>query len=347
METPRQMPTSTTPVSPAAEDSFKPLKTWSHLAARRRRPTEYETVSTNLLWSTEDPDRPWTMGQAVPMSSWFKRYRNQSPLRHADWDGFRDPDQLIYRNYTLIQDGQESFVDGLLDEHQRNDHDESLPVDWLSMLATHWAPGRYLVHAMQMSSNYLVALAPASTIVNCFMLQAGDQLRWVSRIAYRTAALRKAHAGMGFGEAERTHWEEDPAWQGFRELAERTLVAWDWAEQFVALNLVLKPAVDAVFLTAFGREAKGHGDNLTGLLADAQLIDSERTRRWSSELVAYALSGNPANAEVLKGWLRKWQPLGHKAIDAFCGGITDSPGLRDAALTQYAANQAASTGRLI
>ena len=168
--------------------TLRPLKTWSHLAARRRRPTEYETVSTNLLWSTQDPDRPWTMGQAIPMSGWFKRYRNESPLQHADWDGFRDPDQLIYRNYTLIQDGQEAFVDGLLDEHQRNDHDESLPQAWLEVLGSHWAPARYVVHAQQMSSNYLVALAPSSTIVNCFMLQGGDQLRWVSRIAYRTAA---------------------------------------------------------------------------------------------------------------------------------------------------------------
>lgn len=339
--------TRNTPASQTSADAFKPLRTWSHLAARRRRPTEYETVSTNLLWSTEDPDRPWTMGQAIPMTGWFKKYRNQSPLRHADWDGFRDPDQLIYRNYTLIQDGQEAFVDGLLDEHQRNEHDESLPADWLATLGSHWAPGRYLVHAMQMSSNYLAALAPASTIVNCFMLQAGDQLRWVSRIAYRTAALHKAHPGMGFGEAERRHWEEHAGWQGFRELAERTLVAWDWAEQFVALNLVLKPAVDAAFLTALGREGKRHGDTLTGLLADAQLIDSERTRRWSSELVAYALSGEAGNAEVLKAWLQKWLPLGRQAVEAFCGSLPDAPELREAALAQYAANHAASTGRLL
>ena len=184
--------------------TLRPLKTWSHLAARRRRPTEYETVSTNLLWSTQDPDRPWTMGQAIPMSGWFKRYRNESPLQHADWDGFRDPDQLIYRNYTLIQDGQEAFVDGLLDEHQRNDHDESLPQAWLEVLGSHWAPARYVVHAQQMSSNYLVALAPSSTIVNCFMLQGGDQLRWVSRIAYRTAALRKRQKELEDTVTERT-----------------------------------------------------------------------------------------------------------------------------------------------
>ncbi len=339
--------TRPTPADSTASEPFKPLKTWSHLAARRRRPTEYETVSTNLLWSTEDPERPWTMGQAIPMTGWFKKYRNQSPLQHPDWDGFRDPDQLIYRNYTLIQDGQEAFVDGLFDEHHRNDHDEALPKAWLETLGTHWAPGRYLVHAVQMSSNYLVALAPASTIVNCFMLQAGDQLRWVSRIAYRTAALRKAHPGMGFGEAERSHWEGHQAWQGFREFAEKALVAWDWAEQFVALNLVLKPALDATFLTAFGRAGKAHGDNLTGLLADAQLIDSERSRRWSTELVRYSVAGRAENADILKAWIDKWQPLGVNAIEAFCVGLPDGTKIRDAAIVQYAANQKACTGGLL
>ena len=34
-------------------DLSKPLKTWSHLAGKRRRPSEYEIVSTNLLWSTD------------------------------------------------------------------------------------------------------------------------------------------------------------------------------------------------------------------------------------------------------------------------------------------------------
>ncbi len=58
----------------------RPLKTWSHLANRRRRPTEYEAVSTNLLWSTSNPEAPWTMGNAITMSKWYKKYRNGSPL---------------------------------------------------------------------------------------------------------------------------------------------------------------------------------------------------------------------------------------------------------------------------
>lgn len=320
----------------------RPLKTWSYLASRRRRPTEYEAVSTNLLWSTSNPDAPWTMGDAIAMSKWYKKYRNGSPLKASDWDGFRDPDQLIYRNYTLIQDGQESFVDGLIEDHSRNEHDTSMPDTWTELLGRMYTPSRYLMHAVQMSSNYLVALSPASAIANCFMFQAGDHLRWLSRVAYRTAELKLAKPNQGFDKNERKYWEEAPEWQGFRELAERVLVAWDWSEQFIALNFVLKPAIDAAYIGALGQAARRNGDTLTGLLLDAQLIDSDRTRRWTTALIKHALDSNANNGEVILDWIAKWDPLGEVAIKKFCAGLPDGDELAQQSLANYRKVQLAS-----
>jgi len=303
-------------------DVAKPLRTWSHLAKNKRRPTEYETVSTNLLWHTKSPEAPWLLGPDIAMSKWYVKYRNQSRLQHQDWDGFRDPDQLVYRTYNTIQDGQEAYVDGLLDDHDRNDHDFGLSAEWMARLAQKYTPGRFLIHAAQMSSVYLVALVPASTICNCFIFQGGDQLRWVSRIAYRTAELALRTADAGFAKDERKHWETAPAWQGFRELMERLLVTWDWGEQFFALNVVAKPAIDAAYLRQFGICARRNGDALTGLLADAQCIDSERSKRWTRALIEYARGSTVSdNTSVLQDWSRKWVPLGDRAIEAFFGDI--------------------------
>jgi toluene monooxygenase system protein E len=325
----------------------RPLKTWSHLANRRRRPTEYEAVSINLLWSTSNADVPWTMGDAITMSKWYRKYRNGSPLKAADWDAFRDPDQLIYRNYTLIQDGQESFVDGLIEDHSRNEHDASMADAWTELLARMYTPSRYLMHAVQMSSNYLVALSPASAISNCFMFQAGDHLRWLSRVAYRTAELKMAKPDQGFDEAERRHWETAPEWQGFRELTEKVLVAWDWGEQFIALNFALKSAIDAAFIGALGQAARRNGDTLTGLLLDAQLIDSDRTRRWTTALVKHAIESSPDNAVVIRGWIAKWNSLGEAAINKFCAGLPDGDELARQALAKYREVQLASGAAVV
>lgn len=303
----------------AGEDLSKPLKTWSHLVRNKRRPTEYEIVSTNMLWSTADRKAPWAMGSGVPMTQWYVKYRNQSPLKHADWDGFRDPDQLVYRTYNMIQDGQESFVDALLEDHSRNEHDLGLAPAAVELLARVYTPARFLIHTVQMASAYLVTMAPASTVENCFIFQSADQLRWVSRIAYRTAELKMTHPDAGFDRDERGHWENDDSWQGFRELMERTLVAWDWAEQFIALNLVAKPAIDEALLRQLAGLCRRSGDSLTALLLDAQMTDSARSRRWTTALVDYALkSGDAGNRAVIEGWLAKWVPLGDKAIEAFC-----------------------------
>ncbi len=305
-------------------DLTKPLKTWSHLAGNRRRPTEYEIVSTNTLWSTPNHKLKWKQASATPVVQWRHKYRDESPLQHRDWDAFRDPDQFVYRTYNLMQDGQETYVDGLLNEYSNNGHDSSLSPATLDLLQTLYTPARYLMHTIQMASGYLVALAPSSTVANGLMFQCADQLRWLSRIAYRTAELKKAHPGRGFGTSERMSWEESDTWRGFLELAERTLVAWDWGEQFTVVNLVLKPAVDEAFMRQLGKASRSSGDTLTGMLLDAQFADSERNRRYTAALVKFVCD-EPMhdNAATLKGWIDKWAPLGDKAIDAFCATLGD------------------------
>lgn len=303
--------------------ALKPLKTWSHLAKQRRRPSEYEIVSTNLHFSTDNPECPWEQDSNLFMNQWFRENREGSPLSHEDWNAFRDPDELVYRTYNMMQDGQENYVDGLLEEFDKLGHDAGLSEAWVQALARFYAPGRYPMHALQMASAYISQMAPASTITNCSTFQAADALRWLSRIAYRTKELANAWPTAGFGENERDIWENDPAWQGFRELLEKALTAYDWGEAFVAVCLVAKPAVDETFLHQLALSARRNDDTLLGFMADAQAQDSERARRWAGALVQFALQ-NEANRDVIEKWIAKWAPLGDAAIDAFCGALPDN-----------------------
>jgi toluene monooxygenase system protein E len=310
-------------------DLSKPLKTWSHLAGQRRRPSEYEIVSTNLLWSTDD-EMPWALSPDIDMNKWYLKYRNNSPLKHDDWDAYRDPDELVYRSYNVMQDGQETYVDGLLADHAKNEHDTGLSAEWVANLGRLYTPARYPIHCVQMGSAYLVQIVPASTIENCAMFQAADQLRWVSRIAYRTKELSNTYPDAGFITKERGFWENDPCWQGFRELLEKALIAYDWAEHFVALNIVAKPALDEAFVRQLGQSARRNADPLLAQLLDAQWLDSERARRWTKALVDFARQTD-GNDEVLADWVAKWAPLGDAAIDAYCAELPDNPDAADTA----------------
>jgi toluene monooxygenase system protein E len=303
----------------------KPLKTWSHLAGRRRKPSEYEIVSANLHYTTDRPDAPFELDPNFPMAQWFKTNRNASPLKHTDWNAFRDPDEMIYRTYNMLQDGHENYVYGLFDQFSARGHDAMLEDAWARQLARLYTPARYLIHTLQMGSAYLVQIAPASTISNAAAYQSADALRWLTHTAYRTKELSKTFQDLGFGVNERAIWETDPAWQGFRELVEKALVAWDWAESFVALNLVARPAFEEAVLRGLGQAGRHNGDTLLGLLTDAELADAERHHHWTGALVKQALE-TEGNREVLQGWVAKWAPLGDAAIDAYCSQLPDSPG---------------------
>ncbi len=309
---------------------LKPLKTWSHLAARRRKPSEYEIVSTNLHYTTDNPEAPFELDPNFAMALWFKQYRNACPLKHADWNAFRDPDEIVYRTYNMMQDGQETYLHGLFDQLSERGHDSMLERTWAGTLARLYAPSRYVFHAMQMASAYLTQIAPASTISNCAAYQTADSLRWLTHTAYRTRELSKTFGDIGLGTDERAYWEQDAAWQGFRELVEKALVAFDWGECFVAFSLVVRPAVEETVLRALGQAGRHNGDTLLGMLTDAQLLDAQRHRRWAAALVKMCLE-TEGNREVLKNWVAKWEPLADAAIDAYCAVLPDSPGAGAAA----------------
>ena len=304
-------------------DLSKPLKTWSHLAGKRRRPSEYEIVSTNLLWSTDD-EMPWALSPDIDMNKWYLKYRNNSPLKHDDWDAFRDPDEMVYRSYNVMQDGHETYVDGLLRDHAKNDHDKGLSADWVAALARLYTPSRYPLHCLQMGSAYLVQMVPSSTIENCAMFQAADQLRWVSRVAYRTKELANTYTPTrASSPASARRGRRMPAGRAFRELLERVLVAYDWAEHFVALNVVAKPAFDEACIRQLGGPARSNGDTLLAQMLDAQWEDCERARRWTGALVAFAGARPRATPDVMADWVAKWVPLGDAAIDAYCAALPD------------------------
>lgn len=304
------------------------LKTWSSLAQAKRKPSEYEIVTYGLQYRMRNPDAPYELDPGIMMNRWYRRNVIASPLQHPDWNRFRDPDQLTYRAYMTLQDGSEEYVDGLLRDHARREHDRSLSPAWVASLALLYTPQRYVHAALQMAAAYTVQMAPSSTITNCAAFQEADATRWMSRVAYRTRELANSHPEQGFAGSERQVWERHAAWQGVRELLERMLVAYDWGEHFVALNLVAMRAIEAACHEQLARAARANGDTLTAMLLDAQATDAERSRRWTGALIALALE-EAANRPAIARWLTHWMPLADAAIESYCAFLphgTDSAG---------------------
>jgi len=169
---------------------------------------------------------------------------------------------------------------------------------------------------MQMAYSYLAHMAPSSYISNCAAFAAADMLRRVSLIAYRTRELQKTWPMEGFGVMERAIWETEPGWQEARKALELSLIAFDWAECFTAINLVLRPSIEHVLDHELRELARRNGDEQTWLLLSNLSLDSERCDRWSAALARFAIDKGAGNRDVFRRWIAKWAPSADSAVTA-------------------------------
>jgi toluene monooxygenase system protein E len=290
-------------------------KTFWHLLPQRRMPSEYEIVTSRLLLNTGEGFTGRRFELDVPLAPWYEQYQQGSPLACPSWEKFRDPRETTYTKYTQLQMEKEIFVDCILEEIEANSYDRELLPEWIQMLGTLVAPFRYPGHALMMIAAYVAQMAPGGRIVVAATFQAGDEARRVERIAYRTRLLQLAF--QGFASDSKVLWEQDPRWQPLRQLVEQLLVTYDWGEAFVALNLVLKPLIDELFLTCVSELALGHSDHLLGQMFYSLNEDCQWHRQWSQALTQTALEDTPSNGQIIQTWISKWYPGALRAVDAF------------------------------
>ena len=303
-------------------------KTFWHLAPERRMPSEYEVVTSKLLLNTGEGFTGKRFELDVPLQGWYEKYQQGSPFACSSWEKFRDPRETTYTKYTELQMEKEIFVDCILEEIEANGYDRNLQPQWVQTLATLVAPFRYPGHALMMVAAYIAQMAPGGRIVVAATFQAGDEARRVERLAYRVRQIQLAFPG--FAADSKSLWEQDPRWQPLRRFVERLLVTYDWGEAFVALNLVLKPMIDDLFLKHMSDLALGHNDHLLGQIFYSLNEDCLWHRQWSQALTQAAIEDTATNRQLIQTWIDKWYPGALRAVDAFSSffeGMAGSPGM--------------------
>ena len=293
-------------------------KTYWHLQELGRKPTGYEVVTSKLLYH---PVRGFEV--KVPVEAWYERYQKGSPLRCSDWEQVRDPRETTYARYTDTQQAKEIFVDGLLRLIDETRYDGGLAPAWVAVLARVLAPLRYPVHGLQMIAAYVGHMAPSGRITVAALFQTADEIRRLHRLAYRMRQLQQTHPG--FGDDGKAAWERDPLWQPLRKVVERLLVTYDWGEALIALNLVLKPMLDELLMTHFGRLAALCGDEVLAKIFRSLGEDCAWHRDWTRDLVRTALTNTPANETVLEAWIARWRPPVTEAVAAFAPVFDATP----------------------
>jgi toluene monooxygenase system protein E len=288
---------------------MKKRRTFWHLEGFKRRPSDYDVTSSKLLYSRG------RFEVNVPVADWYATYQLGSRIVSGDLEAFRDPRETTYSKYVELQKAKETFVDGLFSTMEAKDYDHRLGASWLGVLELVLGPMRYPLHGLQMIAAYLGQMAPSGRIVMSSLFQTGDEVRRIQRVSYRIAQLRKIRPD--FAAGSQATWETHPIWQPLRQVLERLLVTYDWAETFVGLNLVLKPAFDELFMTEFGALAASQGDEALEKLFVSLTEDATWQKAWSLVLLELLLETDPGNSVLIKDSIARWSEPTLRALSAF------------------------------
>lgn len=289
-------------------------RTYTHLEGARRRPSDYEVATRELLY----PVRKGGLAVQGPIDDHLRRHQLGSTFAAIDWELFRDPEETTYARYTASRRIRDAHVDALLRGIDATGYDRTLDPTWLEALDGLLPQLRFVHHALQMHLANAATLAPSGTLAIALAFQAADAMRAVQAIARRCTQLRRTRAD--FAATSRRRWQEDPALQGLRRLLEELFLVQDAGEAIVAIGLTVKPRLDELFLVGLGDEARDRGDPLLGQLLFSLHEDALWQRACATRIASLAATVPSVHASVTSD-LRRWSdrtrdalvPLSHTA----------------------------------
>jgi len=148
--------------------------------------------------------------------------------------------------------------------------------------------------------------APTNMHNNAISVNSMHRIRAAQDLALYNLTLTEEIDGFD-GTAHLQAWNEDPAWQAVRELAERLTGIDDWCEAIFAANVVFEPLVGELFRSHLVMHAAPrNGDYITPTVIGAEEFDfAERDLRYTVPLFRLLVDDREF-ADHNKGLLQHW-----------------------------------------
>ncbi len=234
------------------------------------------------------------------------------------WHEFRDPNEewelTLYRYNSNVVRQLNQNIDAA---RQAKAFDQWNP-NWVSFVSQHVGAWMHVDHGLGL---YLFAnanrRAPTNMHNNAISVNSMHRIRAAQDLALYNLTLSEELPGFD-GSAHVTVWNDDPSWQGVRDLSEQLTGIWDWCEAIFAANIVFEPLVGELFRSNLVQQAApSNGDFITPTLIGAEEFDfAERDLRYTRsmfQLLARDKEFAEHNKRIMQGWLENWVARSIKA----------------------------------
>lgn len=244
-----------------------------------------------------------------------------SALRLTDPYTFTDPRQYYYSTYVSARASHHEEFANTLDYIQKRDLLAKMSAAWRTVVATAVVPLRHYESGAQLTTVAGARFANGTTIEQCCTFAAFDRIGNAQQLSRIGIAL-----GAGTADiltAAKREWLEGAHLQPLRELLEHAMVADDWAEGVLAVDLVdsfIYPLVfaglDEVALTGGGAAFSLLAQHFASWYADQ--------RRWLDALQT-VWATDPDHGEANRAELQRiqdtWLPQAQQAAMAVAKAI--------------------------
>ncbi|KPF97324.1 toluene hydroxylase [Rhodopseudomonas sp. AAP120] len=294
----------------AGSDSRK----YNYYEPKARKATHYEDMTVDVQ---PDPERYLLQDWIISFPDGTPTYsKTWTKALSSNWHQFRAVDQEWERTHYQRQSTICGMVQGVIENARKSGAPKRFDAAWVKVLQDHLGAYKHAEFGLGTSLMQAQRYGYTQMINNATLTNSSYKLRFAQDLT-----LYLSEIGMDIGNfdhtAGKTHWLEDPIWQGARKAVEAIMGATDYLEQYLATNLVFEPLVGELFRSGFIMQmAASQGDFATPSVVAAAEADYERNLANTVELTHMLTHDNqngPHNRDLFNGWIAHHGALAKEA----------------------------------
>lgn len=294
----------------AGSDSRK----YNYFEPKGRKATHYEDMTVDVQ---PDPKRYLLQDWIISFADGTPTYSESwTALKSSDWHRFRAVDQEWERTHYQRQSTIVGMVTNVIENGRRAGAPKRFDKAWVKVLQDHLGAYKHAEFGLGTATMQAQRYGYTQMINNAILTNSSYKLRFSQDLTLYLGELALDIDGLDL-DAGKTHWLEDPIWQGARHAIEGVMGASDYLEQYFAANVIFEPLVGELFRSGMVMQlAAAQNDFMTPAVVSAAEGDYERNLANTVELftlLTHDLQHGDANREMLVGWAAKH---GEIAVDA-------------------------------
>ncbi|AOA58825.1 aromatic/alkene monooxygenase hydroxylase subunit beta [Acinetobacter larvae] len=260
--------------------------------------TRYQEVSFDIQGAANFHYRPlWKPEKTL-------NDKTHTALQMQDWYAFKDPRQFYYGTYVQhrarLQDSAESNF-AFFEKRGLAAHiSDAVKQKVIQLLL----PFRHVEQTANLHMMSGSAYGYGTVLTQACIFAAMDRLGMAQYLSRIGLAL-DGNSATALNEAK-TAWMQDDAWQGLRQLCEKSLLEQDYFKLFVLQNLLIDGFLNVLVYQQFDQYLVEHQARDIAMLTEFMQDSLNDLRKWSDLVLKTAAAESEYNKQLLGQWLAEY-----------------------------------------